>query len=114
MRLDHNEVYTAFFEQSLCQTISGHLLDLVPVLAQIAGSLLLGRKFGLDAARLAAISVCNMEEDRLLTLYRSSGISRRTFGHGCSFMKLWQGLWGSAIMRPSCGLTMSATDHRWN
>jgi hypothetical protein len=109
--LDHDEVHTTVFKRSLCQTIPRHLLDLVPVLTQIAGSLLLGRKFGLDAARLAAISVCDLEEDRLTTLNRSCDLSRRTFGHGCSFMKLPQYMWGSVTMRQTCGVTMSATQH---
>jgi hypothetical protein len=52
------------------------LLDLVPVLAQVAGSLLLSRKLGFDAATLAAISVCDLEKDRLITLE----------GFGCSLM----------------------------
>jgi hypothetical protein len=110
--LDHDEVYMAFFERSLCQAISRHLLDLSPVLTQVARSLLLGRKFGPDAAGLAAVSVCDLKEDRLITLYRSWSISRQAFGHGCSFMKLQQGMWGSATMRPSCGVTMSGL--AWN
>jgi hypothetical protein len=57
--LDHNKIYTAFFKGSLRQTIPCHLLDLVPVLAQIAGSLLLRCEFGLEAASLATISVRN-------------------------------------------------------
>ena len=66
--LDHDEVYAAFFKGSLRQTVPRHLLDLVPVLPQIAGSLLLCEKLGLDAANLAGISVCNLKKDRLITL----------------------------------------------
>jgi|ERR1700704_6290554 hypothetical protein len=80
---DHNKVYTAFFKGSLRQTIPRHFLDLVPVLTQVAGSLLLGRELGLEAASLTAISVCNLKEDRLITLYSSCSISRQTL-HGSS------------------------------
>jgi hypothetical protein len=78
--LDHNEIYTAFFKGPLRQTIPRHLLNIVPVLAQITGSLLLGWKSGLEAASLAGISVCNLEKDRLITLLNFP-ISRQTVAH---------------------------------
>jgi hypothetical protein len=43
------------------------LLDLDPVLTQIARSLLLGREFCLDAASLAGISGGNLEKDCPIT-----------------------------------------------
>jgi hypothetical protein len=61
----HDEVYATFFEAFPRETIPSHLLDLVPVLTQIAGSLLLGRKFRPQTAGLADISVSNLEKDRL-------------------------------------------------
>jgi hypothetical protein len=44
---DHHEIYTTFFKVFARQTVPRHLLDLVPVLPQMASSLLLGWKFGL-------------------------------------------------------------------
>jgi hypothetical protein len=78
--LDHNKIYTTFFKGSLRQAIPRHLLDLVPILAQITGSLLLGWKFCLETASLAAISICNLKKDRLITLL-DFGISRQTVAH---------------------------------
>jgi hypothetical protein len=86
--LDHNKIYTAFFKGTIRQTIPRHLLDLVPVLTQIAGSLLLGWKFGPEAASLATISVCDLKKDRLITLCSNFGISWQTVTHRCSFVKL--------------------------
>jgi hypothetical protein len=78
--LKHHKIYTAFFKGSLRQAIPRHLLDLVPVLKQIAGRLLLSWKIGLEAAGLASISVCNLEKDRLIAR-RDFGIGRQTVAH---------------------------------
>jgi hypothetical protein len=44
---DHYQLDPSVFEALPCQTIPRHLFDLVPVLTEIAGSLILGEKFGL-------------------------------------------------------------------
>jgi hypothetical protein len=62
---DHHQINPAVFKAFPCQTIPRHLLDPVPVLTEIARSLVLGWKFGLQAASLARISVCNLKKDRL-------------------------------------------------
>jgi hypothetical protein len=67
---DHHQIDAAVFEAFPRQTIPCHLLDPVPVLTEIARSLMLGRKFGLQTARLARISVCDLEKHRLLSLFR--------------------------------------------
>jgi hypothetical protein len=78
--LKHDKIYTAFFKGSLRQTFARHLLDFIPVLAEIAGSLLLGWKLRLEAASLAAIAICNLENDRLIT-FLDFDISRQTRWH---------------------------------
>jgi hypothetical protein len=93
--LDHDKIYTAFFKGSLRQTIPRHLVDLVPVLAQITESLLLGWKFGLEAASLASISVCNLEKDRLITLL-DFGISRQTVAHRLFLHETLARWWGKS------------------
>jgi hypothetical protein len=62
-RSNHHKVDLAIFKAFPRQTIPGHLLNPVPVLTEIAGSLLLGRKFGLQATSLSRISVCNLKKD---------------------------------------------------
>ena len=61
-RSDHYQIDPAVFHAFPCQTISGHLLDPVPVLTEIARGLMLGRKFGLQTARLARISARDLEK----------------------------------------------------
>jgi hypothetical protein len=78
--LEHDKIYTAFVKGSICQAFPRHLLDFVPVLAQVARSLLLGWKLSLEAASLAAISICNLEKNRLMT-FLDFGIIRQTISH---------------------------------
>jgi hypothetical protein len=65
---DHHQIDAPVFEAFPRQTISRHLFDPVPVLTEIARSLMLGRKFGLQTAGLARISVCDLKKHHLLFL----------------------------------------------
>jgi hypothetical protein len=77
---DHHQIDPAVFEAFPSQTIPRHLLDPVPVLTEIARSLVLGRKFGLQAACLARISVCNLKKYRLLPFFQL-GLCRQAVAH---------------------------------
>jgi hypothetical protein len=59
---DHHQIDAAVFEAFPRQTIPCHLFDPVPVLTEIARSLMLGRKFGLQTAGLARISICDLKK----------------------------------------------------
>jgi hypothetical protein len=68
-RSNHYQINPAVLEALPRQTIPGHFFDPVPILAEITRCLLLGLKFRLQDTRLALISVCNLEKDRLPTLF---------------------------------------------
>jgi hypothetical protein len=72
--------HAAGFEAFLRQTIPCHRFDHVPVLTEIARSLMLGRKFGLQTASLARISVRDLKKHCLLSLFRV-GLRPRSIAH---------------------------------
>jgi hypothetical protein len=79
-RSNHYQINLAVLEALSRQTIPRHFFDSVPVLAEIARSLLLGLKFGLQTARLARCSVCDLKKDRLLSFYHL-GLARQAIVH---------------------------------
>jgi hypothetical protein len=85
---DHHRMDPAVFEAFPCQTLPRHSLDTVPVLAEITRSLMLGRKFGLQAASLAQISVGNLKKHRLLPFLRRCP---RPLGHRFFLSERWHG-----------------------
>jgi hypothetical protein len=77
---DHHKIDAAVFEAFPHQTIPCHRFDPVPVLTEIAPSLMLGRKFGLQTAGLTRISVCDLEKHRLPSLFLV-GLNPRSIAH---------------------------------
>jgi hypothetical protein len=83
---DHHQIDSSVFEALPCQTIPRHLFDPFPVLTEIAGSLILGEKFGLQTARLAHISVCDLKKHRLRPLFKLRSCPR-AIAHGLFLYK---------------------------
>jgi hypothetical protein len=77
---DHHQIDAAIFEASSRKTFPRHLFDPAPVLTEIARSLMLGRKFSLQAAGMARISVCDLEQHCLLPLFHV-GLCPRPIAH---------------------------------
>jgi hypothetical protein len=69
------------------QTVLRHLLDPVPVLTEIARSLVLGWKFGLQAASLARISVRDLKKHRLQPFSNLDSVGK-LLRIDCSFVKV--------------------------
>jgi hypothetical protein len=67
---DHYQLDPAVFKAFPCQTVARHLLDSVPVLTEIARSLKLSGKLGLQTARLERISVRDLKKHRLLPFFQ--------------------------------------------
>jgi hypothetical protein len=67
---DHHQLDPAVFKAFLCQTVPRHLLDSVPVLTEIARSLKLSGKLGLQTARLERISVRDLKKHCLLPFFQ--------------------------------------------
>jgi hypothetical protein len=82
---DHHQIDPAVFEAFPCQTIPRDLLDPGPVL-----TLMLGREFGLQAASLARISVCDLKKHclRLLPLFEL-GRCPRPIAHRLFLCERW-------------------------
>jgi hypothetical protein len=66
---NHHKVNLAILEAFARQAILSHFLEPVPVLAEIARSLLLGFKFRLQATSVTRITVFNLKKDCLLSFY---------------------------------------------
>jgi hypothetical protein len=82
VRSNHHKVNLAILEAFARQAIPGHFLDPVPVLAEIARSLVLRLKFRLQATSVARITVCDMKKDCLLSfelLLGGQGMTHRLF-----------------------------------
>jgi hypothetical protein len=58
----HDELDLSVFESSVRQTIAGHLLDLVPVLAKVPRRLLLRCELRRHAAGLACVTVRDLKK----------------------------------------------------
>jgi hypothetical protein len=69
VRSHHHKVDLAILEAIARQTIPRHFLEPDPVLAEIAGSLVLRLKFRLQAAGVARRTVCDLKKDRLLSFF---------------------------------------------
>jgi hypothetical protein len=94
--LDHHQIDAAVFEAFPRQTIPRHPLDPVPVLTEIARSLMLGWKLGLQTAGLARISVRDLEKNRLLSLFHVE-LCPQPVAHRLFLCERWKGtLLGSA------------------
>jgi hypothetical protein len=61
-RSNHHKANLAVLEAFARQAILGHFLDPVPVLAEIARSLLLCLEFRLQATSVALVTVCNLKK----------------------------------------------------
>jgi hypothetical protein len=93
---DHHQIDAAVFEACPRQTIPRHPLDPVPVLTEIARSLMLGWKLGLQTAGLARISVRDLEKNRLLSLFHVE-LCPQPVAHRLFLCERWKGtLLGSA------------------
>jgi hypothetical protein len=80
MRSNHHKVDLAILDGFARQAIPSHFLDPVPVLAEIARSLLLRLKFRLQAAGVARSTVCDLKKDRLPSFFRFwRGMTHRLF-----------------------------------
>jgi hypothetical protein len=83
VRSNHHEGNLAILEAFARQAIPSHFLDPIPVLAEIARSLLLRLKFCLQATSVARITVCNLKKDCLLSffevLFGWQGMTHRLF-----------------------------------
>jgi hypothetical protein len=66
---NHHKVNLAILEAFARQAILSHFLEPVPVLAEIARSLLLRFEFRLQATSVARITVFNLKKDCLLSFY---------------------------------------------
>jgi hypothetical protein len=66
---NHHKVNLAILEALARQAILSHFLEPVPVLAEIARSLLLRFEFRLQATSVARITVFNLKKDCLLSFY---------------------------------------------
>jgi hypothetical protein len=101
---DHHQIDPSVFEALLCQTIPRHLFNPIPVLTEIAGSLILGEKLGLQTARLAHISVCDLKKHCLRPLFKL-GRCPRPMAHGLFLYKrLSEGLLASETLHPLYGV----------
>jgi len=69
VRSHHHKVDLAILEAIARQAVPRHFLEPDPVLAEIAGSLMLRLKFRLQAARVARITVCDLKKDGLLSFF---------------------------------------------
>ena len=85
---DHHQIDAAVFEAFPRQTIPCHLFDSVPVLTEIARSLMLGRKLGLQTAGLARISLRDLKKHRLLSLFHF-GLFSRPIAHQLFLCERW-------------------------
>jgi hypothetical protein len=82
VRSHHHKVDLAILEAIARQTIPRHFLQPDPVLAEIAGSLVLRLKFRLQAAGVARSTVCDLKKDRLLSFFEVRfwrGMTHRLF-----------------------------------
>jgi hypothetical protein len=103
----HHKVDLAIFEAIVRQAIPCHFLKPDPVLAEIAGSLLLRLKFRLQAAGVARRTVFDLKKDRLLSFFEVRfwrGMRHRLF--------LYEGLTGqhfedTPALANLCGLTVT-------
>lgn len=77
---NHHRIDAAGFEAFPRQTSPCHRFDHVPVLTEIARSLMLGRKFGLQTASLTRISVRDLKKHCLRSLFRV-GLRPRSIAH---------------------------------
>src|SRR5439155_3030041 len=81
----HHELDLPVFNRSIGQTIAGHLLDLIPVMTEISRRLLLRRKLGLHAARLARVAVGDLKKYRLYSFVEFRP-GWQSIAHCCSFV----------------------------
>src|SRR2546423_3546237 len=116
----HHELDLPVFNRSIGQTIAGHLLDLIPVLTEISRRLLLRRKLGLHAARLARVAVGDLKKYRLYSFVEFR-LGWRSIAHCCSFVTFGQPVGDEAtrsrfVRRCCAALTMTrvaAGRRRW-
>jgi hypothetical protein len=81
-RSHHHKVNLAILDAFARQALPRHFLEPDPVLAEIAGSLLLRLKFRLQAAGVARSTVCDLKKDRLLSFFEVRfwrGMTHRLF-----------------------------------
>jgi hypothetical protein len=105
-RSNHYQVNLTVLEALSRQTIPGHFFDPVPILAEIARSLLLGLEFRLQATSLALISVRNLKKDRLPSLFHL-GLARQAIAHRLFLYDLerpsyWDLPTATPFLRPYC------------
>ena len=82
LRSHHHKVDLPILEAFARKVVPRHFLEPDPVLAEIAGSLVLRLKFRLQAAGVARSTVCDLKKDRLLSFFEVRfwrGMTHRLF-----------------------------------